>query len=147
MPLWAHLFENSDAGVTRSAVEMRYPFMDLRVVNYLLAIPPFPWMFRKELLRKAMAQSLPPITIQRRKAPLAIQPVAEALKRPESRWLKNVKLCEKAAQYIDPSNFSPLPHVTNPELGEVMIRPLCLNFWLQSCGKIRYKFEVEVQNA
>ena len=41
------MFEQESPGVTHSPVETCYPFLDLRIVNYLLAIPPFPWFFQK----------------------------------------------------------------------------------------------------
>ncbi|MBD3558372.1 asparagine synthetase B, partial [Planktothrix sp. FACHB-1355] len=51
---WSFLFERYDPGVTGLPVEVRYPFFDLRLVNYLLAIPPVPWCLHKELMRVAM---------------------------------------------------------------------------------------------
>ena len=53
------MFEQENAGATHFPLEMRYPFLDLRIVNYLLALPPFPWCFNKMLLREAMAGRLP----------------------------------------------------------------------------------------
>ena len=43
------------------------PFFDLRVLMYLLAIPPLPWCDNKEVLRSAMAGSLPDAVRSRRK--------------------------------------------------------------------------------
>ena len=54
LPQWSHVFELENAGVTRLPVEVLYPFLDLRIVNYVLALPPFPWAFQKTLLRRAM---------------------------------------------------------------------------------------------
>ena len=59
LPQWTHMFEQEDAGVTHYPVETRYPFLDLRIVNYLLALPPFPWFFEKMLLREAMEGRIP----------------------------------------------------------------------------------------
>jgi len=55
LPQWTRLFELENPSVTKCHVDVRYPFLDLRVVEYLLAIPPFPWFLQKRLLREAMA--------------------------------------------------------------------------------------------
>lgn len=147
MPLWADLLENADPGVTRSLVEVRYPFLDLRVVNYVLSIPPFPWFFQKALLRRSMESKLPGAVLERSKTPLAIHPVEKALGHPTSSWLNDVAFCDEISQYVIGSELLPLPRLRHSEEAYVIIRPLCLNFWLQSCEKFGYKLEVEVHNA
>src|SRR3984957_919224 len=67
LPHWTRLFELTDPGVTQCPVEVLYPFLDLRIVNYLLAVPPFPWFFEKRLLRVAMRDRLPKETLSRKK--------------------------------------------------------------------------------
>ena len=71
-PQWAYLFEHEAPGVTRRPVEVRYPFLDLRIVEYLLALPPFPWFFEKTLLREAMVGCLPERVRRRPKTPLSM---------------------------------------------------------------------------
>src|SRR5438045_3432734 len=51
-PMWAVLFDIYDPGVTRVPVEVRHPFFDVRLVNFLLALPALPWCSDKQLLRK-----------------------------------------------------------------------------------------------
>ena len=46
--LVCRMFEQENPGVTRCPVEVRHPFLDLRIVNFLLALPPFPAIFREE---------------------------------------------------------------------------------------------------
>ena len=58
-PLWAWCLGWWDPGVTRVPLEARYPFLDVRLVSYLLAIPPLPWFVDKLLLREAMRGVLP----------------------------------------------------------------------------------------
>ena len=43
---WSWYFEFSDPGVTRIPVETRYPFLDVRLVGSVLAMPPLPWSDR-----------------------------------------------------------------------------------------------------
>lgn len=71
----ASLLETYDPGYTGVPVEVRLPFLDLRLVNYLLALPPTPWCTHKTLLRVATTQSLPAEIRQRPKTPLAGNPL------------------------------------------------------------------------
>jgi asparagine synthase (glutamine-hydrolysing) len=144
LPHWNYVFEYADPGVTMSAVEVRYPFLDLRVVDYLLALPPFPWCYKKTLLRNAMACRLPQVTLRRAKTPLPFQPSVEALQREEARWLSSLKLSGEINRYVNPFAVGPIGGERSSEKAQVTIRPLCLNFWLQSARKVRYNFKTEV---
>ena len=74
--LVCRMFDQENPGLTRCPVEVRYPFLDLRIVNFLLAIPPFPVIFDKTLLRHAVAGRLPESVRTRPKTPLAGESVA-----------------------------------------------------------------------
>ena len=50
--MWASLFEGYDPGATKLDLELRHPFIDLRLVEYLLAIPAVPWCVNKHILRR-----------------------------------------------------------------------------------------------
>ncbi|HEX2914864.1 MAG TPA: asparagine synthase-related protein [Chloroflexia bacterium] len=58
-PWWSANFENNDPGISQLPLEVRSPFFDLRLVNYLLAIPPLPWCVGKEILRQVLKDTLP----------------------------------------------------------------------------------------
>ena len=70
-----------DAGWTRSPVEVRYPFFDLRLVRFLLGVPGVPWSHDKELLRAAARSRLPREVCARPKTPLSDDPVAVLFRR------------------------------------------------------------------
>lgn len=147
LPQWSQMFEFADPGVTRCPVEVRYPFLDLRVVEYLLALPPFPWAFEKTLLREAMAGHLPESVRRRPKTPLSRDPLVEMLQRPEAAWLDHVRWGEEIGRYVNRSALVPLSGEKNSEAARVAIRPLCLNFWLQSARRVRYNLFAEVRNG
>jgi len=71
---WATVLEEEDAGWTSVPLETRAPFLDLRVVRFLLRLPPVPWCMHKELTREAMAHRLPAVILKRRKSPLPGDP-------------------------------------------------------------------------
>jgi asparagine synthase (glutamine-hydrolysing) len=67
-PLWQATFEGFDMGATRSLYETRYPFVDIRLLRFLLSVPALPWCRSKRLLRVAMRNKLPSQILGRRKA-------------------------------------------------------------------------------
>jgi hypothetical protein len=56
-------------------------------------------------------------------------------------------LCADLGRYVVSSEAFPLSKPKNPEEAYVMIRPLCLNFWLQSRKRVRYNLNMEVPHA
>jgi asparagine synthase (glutamine-hydrolysing) len=79
---WQVVFESYDAGVTGVPVDVRHPFMDIRMARLLLAVPTVPWCRGKYLIRRALKGMLPREIIDRPKAGLPGFPVFE-------RWKQN----------------------------------------------------------
>jgi asparagine synthase (glutamine-hydrolysing) len=147
LPHWQHLFELQNAGVTHCPVEVRYPFLDLRIVNYLLALPPFPWFFEKTLLREAMIGRLPESVRVRPKTPLGGDPVQAQLQKQGSEWLNKVEWNAEMHHYINRSALGSLTGEPDSDQVDVNIRPHCLNFWLQSARRVRYNLRAEARNG
>jgi len=145
-PQWSGLFENENPGVTRQPVEVRHPFLDLRIVEFLLALPPFPWFYEKVLLREAMAGRLPESVRRRPKTPLAGNPLFEHLQKPGAEWVDHVDWCAEMNQFVDRSALTPLIEAKAPQT-DLLIRPVCLNFWLQSARRVRYNLHAEASNG
>jgi asparagine synthase (glutamine-hydrolysing) len=141
------MFEIEDAGVTRCPVELRHPFLDLRVVNFLLALPPFPLFFGKKLLREAVAGRLPESIRTRRKSPLAGDPLVAHFRQHRPAWMDQLTWSEEMEAYVDTSVLSVFRKETPLAKVEANIRPICLNFWLQSARKVRYNLRAEVRNV
>jgi asparagine synthase (glutamine-hydrolysing) len=146
-PQWAYLFEHENPGVTRRPVEVRYPFLDLRIVEYLLALPPFPWFFEKNLLREAMVGCLPESVRRRPKTPLAGDPLAEWLKRSAPNWMSETSWSEEASRYVTRSAIALLNGSSESEELRAAARPICLNFWLQSVRRVRYNLSAEARDG
>jgi asparagine synthase (glutamine-hydrolysing) len=147
LPHWADMFEHENPGVSRCPVEVRYPFLDLRVVDFLLALPPFPWFFEKKLLREAMIGRLPESARLRPKTPLGGDPLTKQLQCLDAAWLDKVHWIEDMGRYVNHSALSPLRTEKGLEQARSDVRPLCLNFWLQSTRRVRYNLRAEVCNA
>jgi asparagine synthase (glutamine-hydrolysing) len=146
LPHWTNIFELEDPGATGCPVETRYPFLDLRIVNFLLAIPPFPWFFKKTLLREGMKGRLPERVRTRPKTPLQGDPVSAQLRRTGADLLKEMSWSTGLDRYIARSALK-APHVKmNQEQLSVSLRPYYLNIWLQAGPRVRYKFSTETRN-
>ncbi len=148
IPHWANMFEQESPGVTRCLVETRYPYLDLRVVNYLLAVPPFPFFFEKSLLRDAMVGRLPESCRRRPKTAFSFDPLAQCLHHTKgAELLDQVQWSADMNGYVKQSELKPLQRETDPEQIALDVRPFCLNFWLQSSRRVRYNLRAEVRNA
>lgn len=147
LPHWMHMFETCDPGVTRRTVEVRYPFLDLRIIEYIMAVPPFPWAFQKNLLRAAMAGRLPEKTRRRAKTPLAGEPVEEAIRKQGTPRDTGLAWCQDMEPFIQKTAYEALRPAEPGVRMEMNMRPLCLNYWLRHSRAIRYNFMAEVGNG
>jgi asparagine synthase (glutamine-hydrolysing) len=137
-PMWQNLFEEYDAGITRVPVEVRHPFFDLRLVNFLLALPRLPWCCDKQLLREAARGVLPDAVRLRRKSPLSADPLIALLQRPESAWVDRFEPVPELENYVV-RNRIPIVHGERDAWTTwTHLRPLSLNFWLRQVSLITY---------
>jgi asparagine synthase (glutamine-hydrolysing) len=130
---WRYLFDSSDPGVTQSTVELRYPFMDVRMARYLMAVPPVPWCANKHLLRETMRGILPEQVRRRPKTCLAVDVVSERLRRNVQPQRRQCFSSKQLANYVD---IDVLRLSLDSECGHVWknwinLRPFAVNYWLR----------------
>jgi asparagine synthase (glutamine-hydrolysing) len=77
--IWPSSLERMDPTVSRVPIAWRHPFLDLRVLSFLLTVPPVPWSREKRLVRHAMRGVLPAAVLERPKTPLRADPTLAAL--------------------------------------------------------------------
>jgi asparagine synthase (glutamine-hydrolysing) len=147
LPHWVRMFEQENAGCTPYPLEVRYPFLDLRIVDYLLALPPFPWFFKKMLLRAAMAGRIPERVRLRPKTPLQGDPVSEQFRRTGAARLRQIRWSSDADRYIQRSALAPPHGKMKAQQIDGSLRPYCLNIWLQSMQRVRYNKHAEAGNG
>jgi asparagine synthase (glutamine-hydrolysing) len=155
LPQWSNLFEMQSPGVTHCPVEMRHPFLDLRVVNFLLSLPPFPLYMEKKMLREVLIGRVPESVRLRKKTPLSGNPLQQHIRREEATWMSNVKWTKEMESYVDTSKLERILRTESkssdlkPKLNRIesAVRPICLNFWLQSMRRVRYNLHAEVRNG
>jgi asparagine synthase (glutamine-hydrolysing) len=127
LPQWSRMFEINDPGVTQAPVEVRYPFVDLRLVEYLLAIPIFPWAYKKRLSRKLLAGKLPREVLSRPKTPLSGDPAVAKFRWSTTEWRNWAKLDGRVCDFVEPSDLVNFGYGIQLE----QFRPFCLNLWLK----------------
>jgi asparagine synthase (glutamine-hydrolysing) len=99
--MWPHLFESYDPAGSMPPLESRHPFFDVRLITYLLALPPVPWCVDKTLLRDAMIGQLPDHIRLRPKAPLAGSPQHPFRPEDMAVWAAQVATLSEIAIYCN----------------------------------------------
>jgi asparagine synthase (glutamine-hydrolysing) len=128
---WPDSFERADPGATSIPVEYRYPYFDIRLVSYLLAIPALPWCAQKELVRRAMKGLLPEPVRLRAKAPLAGDPFVQLIGHPEANWIDQFDPVPALTRYVDRTAIPRIDQEKDPLKLWLNTRPISLNYWLK----------------
>ena len=127
-PFWEALFAGYDAGATRVPVEVRHPFVDLRLLRFMLAVPALPWCRTKYLERRAMKNQLPAPVLSRPKAAPTSDPIFEMVKH---EGLPRLGKAQVLREYVK------LPQIPT-DAGSCVIqfrtnfRPFALDYWLNN---------------
>jgi asparagine synthase (glutamine-hydrolysing) len=129
-PGWSYMFEREDPAFTKTPVEVRYPFLDLRIINYLLAIPAMPWFFRKFLLREVVRGRIPESIRRRPKRGSPRDPLVDAVESGAANLREN-QFCRKSKQYVDEKVLAKFDLTADTERIDAKLRPWCLDLWLK----------------
>lgn len=129
-PSWHFNFECYDPGFSSFPIEVRLPFLDLRLINYLLALPPLPWCVGKELLRVVLRGKLPESICQRPKSPVAVDPVGVLLASSQKTWYDAIS--SKLDPYIDRRAWQEvMSGKIDSRRSWRNLSPVSLSYWLQ----------------
>jgi asparagine synthase (glutamine-hydrolysing) len=128
--LWTPLLEGYDPGATRLSLEVRHPFLDVRLVEYILAIPTNPWCVNKHILRRAMKGRLPAAVINRPKTPLAADPALQLSRHASVRWLDSFEVSPLLMRFVNLRLRRSLAEEESPEALWANLRLFALNHWL-----------------
>ena len=124
-PLWPPLFDGLDAAYTRVPLEVAYPYLDLRVLRFLMRVPVVPWCRDKYVLRYAFRDALPRAVRNRPKTPLQGHPHHEKVRR--DGW-PGVVASPRLDGYVNPARFA--PPAGSPWDTEAALRTVALSRWL-----------------
>ena len=128
--IWTALFEGYDPGATKLNLEVRHPLIDLRLVEYLLAIPAVPWCVNKHILRCAMRDKLPDAVLDRPKTGLGGDPALQLVRRASVRWLDSFEVSPQLRAFVNLDHRRPLVAEETPDALWASLRVFALNYWL-----------------
>jgi asparagine synthase (glutamine-hydrolysing) len=136
--IWASFLEQFDPTVSKTPLDWRHPYLDLRVLTFLLSVPPIPWARRKQLLRDAMRGVLPDEVIRRDKASLGDYPVAIAMQKyPLPQLNRNSPIW----QYVDAEKMRDLKF--DKSTSHQLLKIHVLDAWLSRRSRIEPKYAIE----
>lgn len=128
--IWTALFEGYDQSATKLNLEVRHPFLDLRLIQYVLAIPSKPWSVNKHILRCAMSDKLPPAVLNRPKTGLSGDPALQLVRRASVRWLDSFEVSPQLRAFVDLNRRRPVAEEETPDALWPSLRVFALNYWL-----------------
>ena len=96
--IWQSGFADCDDDERQAPFVWRHPYFDLRVLHYMLSLPPVPWTRRKLVMRQAMQGRLPDAVVRREKTPLPGDPLVLAARRHRLPELQNAG---RLARWVD----------------------------------------------
>jgi asparagine synthase (glutamine-hydrolysing) len=128
-PIWQRVFETFTPAYTGAPIEVMYPYLDLRVLTFLLTVPVVPWCRHKYLFRRAFAGLLPPAVLRRPKTTLAADPDVARVER------YGLPRIQRTAR-LDEFGSADLLHQRPTLPGEVAadLRFVFLSHWLAQLG-------------
>lgn len=133
-PEWRSLLGRFDAGATLRPLEVRHPLIDIRVIEYLLAIPIIPWLLDKAILRSATSGLLPDEVRLRPKTPLAGDPGVQLKDSHKLRKIDEFVPRNGVLSYIRREAVPKVAQETDSNKLWLNVRPHSLNQWLMHCS-------------
>lgn len=127
-PAWQSVFESMHPAHTRAHLDFRHPYLDLRVLRFLLRVPVIPWCREKHLLRLALRGRVPETVRRRKKTPLRGDPLRARVRRdglppmPVNRAIERFGSLEEVRR---------LAREDSPEVGHAL-RLVALGHWLDA---------------
>jgi asparagine synthase (glutamine-hydrolysing) len=132
-PLWQSVFETLEPSYTGSPLEVRHPYVDIRLLRFLMRVPVIPWCRNKHLVRCALRGILPEAVRRRRKRPLSGSPDYERALR---HGLPAPRPSERLSHYGAPVHASVSSGGTVGEI-EANLRFVALSHWLYALDAAR----------
>jgi asparagine synthase (glutamine-hydrolysing) len=132
---WPEVLEREDAEWIRVPVESRSPFLDHRLLRFLLRVPPVPLCIGKELLRRAMIGVLPEEVCLRPKVPLAGDPLILQLRSGKWSLLPLPQATASVRSFVNWDRFNQVLVNKSEDSLSRDVRALLLNHWLKDIEK------------
>ncbi|HEV8074201.1 MAG TPA: asparagine synthase-related protein [Candidatus Acidoferrum sp.] len=132
---WASVHETEDAGFTGVPLETRAPLLDLRILRFLLRLPPVPWCVNKELARQAMKGELPEKILVRPKTPLLEDPLEACWQRGGWRPTPEMNPSKTIHEFVDGERWLATLESSKGYFHYEYLYPLSFSLWLKDIEK------------
>lgn len=126
LPEWQAMFEDLDPAFTRAPLEVRHPYLDIRMLKFMLRLPQAPWCRDKFVARRAFRKLLPPAVLKRPKSPMLGDPWRV---KTERRGIPDLPPHSDLANYVQISSTTITADKKPPSFGNIL-RIRSLNHWL-----------------
>jgi len=147
-PIWTALFEGYDPSSTKLNLEVRHPFIDVRLVEFLSAIPVQPWRINKHILRLAMKDKLPAAVLNRQKTPLSCDPALQLARRGSVRCVDSFEVSPQLRAFVNLNRRRSLADEETSDGLWANLRIFALNYWLMnSQPAVRRTSQTQVTTA
>jgi len=146
-PVWTALFEGYDPGATKLELEVRHPFIDVRLVEFLTAIPVHPWRVKKNILRLAMKDRLPAVILNRPKTALAGDPALQLARHGSVRWLDSFEVSPQLREFVNLDLRRSIADEQTSDGLRASLRVFALNYWLTNSQPIDRRIKVNKNHS
>ncbi len=137
-PVWQCVLETAQPAYTGVALDMVWPFLDTRVMEFVFSIPPVPWCQGKELVRRAFRGELPGEVLERPKSPLTRFLERQVAGWRDSRKSQAIALSEGAREFVDSRMVTGTLDRGSPRDVSAAWRVLELDQWMRNLqGRVR----------
>ncbi|GLQ34145.1 asparagine synthetase B [Amylibacter marinus] len=133
--LWRRIFEWHSPAVSLHPLKVRFPFFDVRLLEWAQSVPQYPWFEKKYLLRKIMQGRLPQSVLNRAKTPMpGSVMVANAKREGLPKMYAELAVDPILSDYVDIGKISAM--VSEPEHltavhAKSIVRLSSLAYWLR----------------
>lgn len=134
--LWTSIFEGYDPGATKLELEVRHPLIDVRLVEFMLALPAIPWCVNKHILRVAMKDRLPTVVVNRPKTALAGDPALQLARHAGVRWLDTFEVNPQLKGFVNLKRRQAIADEQTSDSLWASLRVFALNYWLTNSQSI-----------
>lgn len=130
-PVWQSVLEPAQRAYTGVDMDVVWPLLDTRVIEFVFSIPPVPWCQKKELLRRAFRDELTDSIVARPKTPLLGFFEAQVAQWRAHNRTSSIVLSETLLQFVDASSVAATLRSRSTVSAHAMWRVLILDQWLQ----------------
>jgi asparagine synthase (glutamine-hydrolysing) len=136
-PVWQSVLEPAQRAYTGTALDLVWPLLDTRVIEFVFSIPPVPWCQRKELARRAFNHELTAAIVMRPKSPLRGFFEGQVARWRATKGARSIVFSENLLEFVDASGVEATLQAGSTTEVLAAWRVLILDQWLRGADRPR----------